>query len=70
MFGSLSMCSVVVEALNGQHQFYTIIPGKFWKGELAYCREGGVMSCTKIKMKKLFFNLLLSVKVYIRRLSL
>lgn len=40
-FGFLTMCSVAVEALNGQHQLCTIDPEKFWKGELT----GGVGLC-------------------------
>lgn len=31
---------------------------------------GGVMSCTKMKIRKLLLNLLLSGSVYTRRLSL
>lgn len=69
-FGSLTLCSVAVEALNGQHQLCTIVPETFWQGELTYCGGWCVMSCTKIKMKELFLDLLLSANVYTRRLSL
>lgn len=69
-FGSLTLCSVAVEALNGQHQLCAIVPEKFWEGQLTHCGGWCVMLCTKKKLNGLFLNLLLSTDVYTRRLSL
>lgn len=41
-FGSLTLCSVAVEALNGQHQLCAIVPEEFWEGQLTHC-GGGVL---------------------------